>query len=121
MGKRETKYIGPYTVVRKDRNGNYVLKDTDDKELNRHVPPDQMKHRDDSINSSNTTNDVYEVEYIMDHRGEPNQFEYKVKWKGYPNSQSTWEPAHNFLDTTCIRNYWTKVDNLASRSVSSGQ
>jgi Chromo (CHRromatin Organisation MOdifier) domain len=115
MGKRETKYIGPYTVVRKDRNGNYVVRDTDGNQINRHIPPDQMKHRDDDTNASNTTDNIYEVESIIDHRGEPSHFDYKVKWKGYPMSESTWEPAHNFNDTTCIRDYWAKIDSIAMK------
>lgn len=117
-GKRAVKYNGPYTIVRQDRSGNYVLKDTDDKELPRHVPVDQIKHKDDqSINNPDADYDIYEVENILDHRGEPQHFEYRVKWKGYPIDEASWEPAHSFLDTQCIRDYWTRVDGRAAAAV----
>jgi hypothetical protein len=117
MGKKAVKYAGPYTVVRQDRNGNYVLKDTDDKELPRHVPVDQIKHRDDQPNNPDAEDDIYEVENILDHRGEPQHFEYRVKWRGYPIDEASWEPAHSFLDTQCIRDYWKRVDDRAAAAI----
>jgi hypothetical protein len=117
-GKRAVKYNGPYTVIRQDQNGNYVLKDTDDNELPRHVPVDQMIHRDDQPNNNPAADsDIFTVESILDHRGEPQHFEYRVKWKGYPMSEATWEPAHSFLDTQCIRDYWKRVDDRAAAAV----
>ena len=41
--KFEPKYVGPYIIVRRARNGAYVLKDTDGDILDRHVPIDQIK------------------------------------------------------------------------------
>jgi hypothetical protein len=117
-GKKEASYIGPYVITRKDQNGNFILKDTDGVELNRHVPPDQLKPRNktpspnDNDNIGDIDDDIYEVDHIIDHRGEPGKFEYRVKWKGYPESQSTWEFAHNFMDTQCIRDYWNKIDKI---------
>jgi transposase InsO family protein len=113
IGKRDAYYIGPYTVVRCDRNGNYVLQDTDGKELNRHVPPDQIKpHSADSSNIS----DIRTVELVMGHRGEHGHFEYLVKWKELPPSESTWVPAHDFMDTQCIADYWSTLDRLAAQN-----
>ena len=37
-------------------------------------------------------NNYYEVEKIMDRRIVRGKKEYLIKWKGYPESQSTWEP-----------------------------
>jgi hypothetical protein len=45
-------------------------------------------------------NDIYDFERIMDHRKSTTGkgLEYLVKWKGYSNNESTWEPAKNFND-----------------------
>ena len=104
--KFEPKYVGPYTIVRRAHNGAYVLKDATGDILDRHVPPDQLKLISRSVRGNIKRNTIYEVEKILEHRGEPGHYEYWVKWKNYDDSQNTWEKASNFLDDTCIRNYW---------------
>ncbi len=42
--------------------------------------------------------EFYNIEKILDRRKINGKFEYKIKWEGYPMSQSTWEPMKN-LDT----------------------
>jgi transposase InsO family protein len=40
--------------------------------------------------------EIYEVEKIVNKRsiqGRDDEYEYEVKWKGYPDSDNTWEPA----------------------------
>ena len=38
---------------------------------------------------------LYLIEKILDRRRNNNRLEYKIKWEGYPMSQSTWEPIEN--------------------------
>lgn len=52
-------------------------------------------------------NDLYEVENIVGH--EKNK--YLVKWKGYANSENTWECEHN-LNCPQILNKYKKKNNL---------
>ena len=40
-------------------------------------------------------NDIYYIERILDRRKVNGRLEYKIKWEGYPMSQSTWEPLEN--------------------------
>ena len=40
-------------------------------------------------------NDIYYIERILDRRNVNGRLEYKIKWEGYPMSQSTWEPLEN--------------------------
>jgi hypothetical protein len=47
-------------------------------------------------NKRKQTQEEYEVEKIVDKRailGRSDEYEYHVKWKGYPDSENTWEPA----------------------------
>ena len=37
----------------------------------------------------------YNIEKILERRKANGRFEYKIKWEGYPMSQSTWEPMTN--------------------------
>jgi RNase H-like domain found in reverse transcriptase/Integrase core domain/Integrase zinc binding domain/Reverse transcriptase (RNA-dependent DNA polymerase)/Chromo (CHRromatin Organisation MOdifier) domain len=111
--KFEPKYIGPYTVVRRARNGAYVLKDGTGDLLDRHVPPDQLKLVSKKPRPSDMVEDVYEVQEILKHRGSPGKYDYYVKWKDH--NDRTWEPAASFLDDTVIRNYWKHTASVASR------
>jgi len=47
---------------------------------------------------SEEENNVYEMEDILEFKKEGNQSKWKVKWKGYPIEQSTWEPEGNILN-----------------------
>ncbi|KAM3140100.1 Chromodomain Y-like protein 2 [Paramecium bursaria] len=55
---------------------------------------------------------LYEVEYIVDRRvNEKGQFEYLIKWQGYPSSQNTWEPKSNLEFTKeLIKKYDLQFD-----------
>lgn len=109
--KFEPKYIGPYTVIRRSHNGQFVLKDATGDLLDRHVPMDQLKLISKKARSKDNANEVFEVNTILDHRGEPGTYEYLVSWKNYDSSHNTWEPSTNFLDDTVIRNYWKQHGN----------
>ena len=106
--KWEPKYVGPYTVVRRARNGAYVLKDATGDLLDRHVPPDQMKLVSRTARKSKKDKEIYEIEKIITHRGIPGKYDYFVKWKNYDETQNTWEPASSFLDDNIIKEYWKK-------------
>ena len=41
--------------------------------------------------------DQYEVEKILERRVKDGSLEYKIKWKGYPMDQCTWEPIAHLL------------------------
>ena len=53
-------------------------------------------------------NEYYQVEAVLDHRirgrGRNKHVQYLVKWKGYPESDNSWEPADN-LTSDLIQSY----------------
>jgi len=66
-----------------------------------------------TMSASNTSddhemgNDVdYEIDKIINHRGEGHEIEYHVLWKGEDISGATWEPLSNFNQTRTIEDYW---------------
>jgi len=104
--KFEPAYIGPYTVVRRSRGGAYVLKDAAGDLLDRHVPIDQLKLIARRQRRIDKDRPIYEVDSILDYRGEPGSYQYLVHWKDFPDSDNTWEPASSFLDNSVIESYW---------------
>lgn len=59
--------------------------------------------------------DVYYVDKIVDQRkNENDQWEYLVKWTGYPESENTWEPATNVTQKS-LREFWEKTKQIPRR------
>jgi hypothetical protein len=109
--KFQPKYIGPYTIVRRARNGAYVLRDLAGDPLDRHVPADQLKFIARGKRKIDADKQIYEVNQIVSHRGEPGNYEYLVEWKGYSAEDQTWEPENSFFDHSVIQKYWKTKSN----------
>lgn len=121
--KWQPKYLGPYTIARRAKHGGYVLRDSTGDILDRHVPIDQLKvlstknHKPNEGDSALSEEDVaelqdvaYLVEAIRGHRGDnPSNYEFLVKWVGYPESENTWEPNSNFQDREVITKYFKSL------------
>jgi hypothetical protein len=108
--KFEPKYIGPYEIVRRARNGAYVLKDLTGDLLDRHVPIDQIKIlQKTKRRKKDEEQPFYEVSKVLNHRGEPGNYEYLIQWKGYSDDENTWEPSSSFADVSIIHDYWRRV------------
>ena len=44
----------------------------------------------------------YEVDHIVSHKGSPGRRQYLTAWKGYPSSENTWEPKVNLRHAPTI-------------------
>ena len=68
-------FKGPYRVVRQTQGGFYILCDIDETLMSRNYSPEELKliSQDDII-----PNELYEIEAIIDHRGEPGNRGYLV-------------------------------------------
>ena len=106
--KFEPKYIGPYQIVRRARNGAYVLRDVDGDILDRHVPIDQIKINSKKSRSKDAN--TFAIHKILKHRGAPGSYEYLVHWKGFSTEDSTWQSEKDFNDDKCITDYWNKLN-----------
>jgi len=102
-------YEGPFSIVRKNKGGAYVLRDRLGETLKRTVPPDQLKlimrkNGDPAIEA-----DSFKVDKITKHRtAKGGKFEYYVVWKD-KSIEPGWEPVENFDDISCIKQYWNSI------------
>ncbi|GEM07631.1 transposase [Rhodotorula toruloides] len=49
--------------------------------------------------------DEFEVETIVDEKGEGRRLRYLVKWRGYPDTEKGWEPLANVKDTEALKRW----------------
>ncbi|KAF9342503.1 hypothetical protein BGX26_007383, partial [Mortierella sp. AD094] len=85
----DAKYEGPFQVVQRTVRGTYVLRDAMQDILKRRYAPEQLKQAvvaPDVLSQSST---VHEVEAILSHRFFEGEWQYTVKWKGYPSSENS--------------------------------
>jgi hypothetical protein len=74
--------------------------------LDKTYPPSALKHV--AVDPIIDNEDRWEVQAIISHRGEPGNYEYKVRWKGFEADDDTWEKSDMFDDMDTIRTYWNK-------------
>ncbi|KAG2392034.1 hypothetical protein C9374_013519 [Naegleria lovaniensis] len=67
--------------------------------------PKQSKQ---SVDGEELGEDEYFVKAILDHKIENGKKKYLIHWKGYPKSESTWEPAEN-IHADLITDYENKL------------
>ena len=65
----------------------------------------QVGNETDTAENPYADPDVYEIEKIVRHRGKGDRTQYLIKWRGYPASQNSWEPASNILNKEVLRKY----------------
>ncbi|XP_030072291.1 histone-lysine N-methyltransferase SUV39H2 [Microcaecilia unicolor] len=60
-----------------------------------------------SIGITKRNLDNYEVEYLCDYKVEEGMEYYLVKWKGWPESTSSWEPRRNLKCASLLKQFYT--------------
>ena len=105
----EPKYIGPFKILRLTQGNTYVLQDLMGDIYPKNVPAWRLKMVSNDEDNDFLDNDEYEVEAIINHKGIPGNYTYKVKWKGYPESDNSWVNASDINAPRLVHDYWTRV------------
>ncbi|CAG8580995.1 9144_t:CDS:2 [Acaulospora morrowiae] len=100
------------------------MEELDSKISEKATPSQTSTNSDDNILSQEITEladgtdllEEYEyvVERIIDHRiGENGEYQYFLKWKGYPDDDCSWENETNIFALEMIQEYWDKNNGMA--------
>ncbi|KAG0011290.1 hypothetical protein BGZ80_000793 [Entomortierella chlamydospora] len=60
---------------------------------------------DDHEMDSDDPDAIFEIKNIMGYRGEGDEVEYNVQWKGYSKREASWVPLRDFKQTRIIDDY----------------
>jgi len=109
--KLDFKRLGPFKIARKLSGTNYELSLPGNTRTHPrfHVSLLEPAPRNAPLAQTFDVEDTteYEVEAILDHRGQGQQTEYLVKWKGYDSIENSWEPIKNLRRSQrLLRKYW---------------
>jgi hypothetical protein len=106
-------YEGPYEVMRKTEGNNYTLRDEIGLIMPRDFTPSELKLV--SQDAVIAQDDVYEFDAIVNHRGEPGEREYLIRWKNYTSKEDSWITADMFTDPQAVINYWKRVNGSINK------
>jgi hypothetical protein len=115
QNKLDERYEGPYLIHNITDKGSYVLVDKTGALLSRDVPTHHIIYKAAANPEPTTVDDFskehFEIQAVIDHKGTPGNYVYRVHWKGYDDpSEDTWEPVENFDSTKHIELYWGRRD-----------
>ena len=90
-----------------DHDANVTAENDHDERspLHSQEAPDSSNQQvdDDQVVIDNQS--IFAAERILKKRKRRGKMQYKVKWLGYPEDQSTWEPEDNILDKRLIEHF----------------
>ena len=113
MGQLAPCYVGPYTVVRKNRGNSYILRDHTGALMPCNFTSIELKliSHEEVIALDADGNELksYEIEAILNHRGPPTKREYLVRWKHFSSDFDEWVEQSQFNATETLRDYWKKL------------
>jgi transposase InsO family protein len=124
--KNHPPFVGPFTVCGLAAEGLYYLRDGAGRILEKPVPVDKLKvlHHSSGARAwlpppsveakTSLGKDEFYVDRLLRHRRRGGDHQYLVLWKGYPESEATWEPAASLPDSL-IADYMRTCRQLPRR------
>ena len=92
MNKLQWQWSGPYRISEVLPDGNYRLRDLENKLLHDVFPAIHLRPYRTHVNTEELQPDEYIVDLLLKARGPLATREFLVKWRQYPRSAATWEP-----------------------------
>ena len=119
--------IGPYRIV-EIKKDTYSLEDLitgkiRNLHISRLIPFNYDPEKVDPNEIAARNNQMFIIEEIIKHKGNPKnktKMEFLVKWKGYDESENTWEPWDNLKKNEKLIEYLNKknLNKLVIKSLS---
>jgi hypothetical protein len=106
-------FVGPYQVVVKLDDGAYLLRDGSGK-FPSSVPAEMLKLALVS-DKNQKSEDIFEVEKILSHKGPANRRQFKVRWKGYGEEDDSWVKAEDLNAPELLRQYFGLKRTVSKR------
>jgi hypothetical protein len=86
-------FSGSYRVIEVLSNSRYRLRDLENRIVKDEVHVSNIRPYLTITYEVELADDEYIVEELLNRRGSKTKREYLVKWRGYPRSESIWEPV----------------------------
>lgn len=126
--KFQQRYIGPFKVL--ERIGKVAYKLDLPASMNVHPvfhvsllsphkprPPHMQAPTDwEPMDHTEDGSPIFEVEHILDQQGDGPNARYLIKWKGFPESEATWEPSSNLTNCAQLLREFRKNHNRRRRT-----
>jgi hypothetical protein len=90
-------FSGPYRVLEVLSDSRYRLRDLENRIVEDEVHISNLRPYLTITDEVELEEDEYIGEELINRRGTESKREYLVKWRGYPRSESTWEPVSELL------------------------
>ena len=91
------KYGGPYRVAEVVSEGRYRLTDLENNMVRDTFDACDLRPYRTYVDAEELQSDEYLVDEILDHRDVRGRREFRIKWRGYARSKSTWEPKTEIM------------------------
>ena len=110
------KYRGPFTIVEHTELGNYILENQLKERMSGSFPLQRLKLvGEDYGKDQGKDAEFFRIEKILDDRKENGKIKVLIKWKGFPESQNSWEPLENLTDKDMYTAYLKKKTKPAAK------
>jgi hypothetical protein len=90
-------FSGPYRILEVLSDNRYRLRDLENRIVKDEVHISNLRPYLTITDEVELDEDEYIVEESINRRGTKAKREYLVKWRGYPRSESTWQPVQELL------------------------
>jgi len=111
------------TIADDQVNGDAMEEEEDKEETDPKEQEDESQGEQENKEAKNNQGEeagedeeeeVYIVERIVKHRKKGSRVQYFLKWKGYPDSENTWEDESNVFAQDLIDDYWQNANQSKS-------
>jgi hypothetical protein len=120
LKKLDERYRGPYLIVKRTPQGNYLLKNKMGKQLSNSFPLSKLKLVKDwatfdlTADDETGNTDCQKIERILNDRVQNGIKQYYIKWQGYTSDYNTWMDGTSITDLKQLDNYRSKWNTKAS-------